>query len=214
MKHKLVFILMLLPMFGMAQSRFDSYFISPLQGVSGEGYQGMDIWGDYLVSCQNKGVATVYRFDGTRMTKLGDSFLLGSYNVNNHSNVASFGTTFYNKHDKLPLLYVSQAQKKMIGGRKDVLYVERINPDTHISQLVQTICFNDMNHNFGYALQWVVDREHHFLYGYGNTINNSDVRNKHRIIKFHIPSLRDTLVVLNESDALENYLLEDTFKEP
>ena len=78
------------------------------------------------------------------------------------------------------------------------------------SSLVQTIFYDDVNKDFGYALQWVIDQENKMLYGYGNTINNSDTLNRHRIIKFRLPALSDgSFVVLKSEDALENYLIED-----
>ena len=91
-----------------------------------------------------------------------------------------------------------------------MLYVERIAPDFSGSQLVQTIFYDDVNHDFGYALQWVIDRKEKMLYGYGNTINNSDPDNRHRIIKFRLPKLSEgDFITLRPEDALENYLIED-----
>ena len=39
-----------------------------LQGTDKEAYQGMDIWGDYIFSCQNSGWLTVYKIDGEKIT--------------------------------------------------------------------------------------------------------------------------------------------------
>lgn len=217
MKKNLLFVMLLLPLMALAQSHYTAKNISKLSGAPKEGYQGMDIWKNYLVSCQNTGIVTLYNFNGDTIVKIGNPFHLASYSKFNHSNVASFGTTFYTPSDKLPLIYISQTYKKPINGKKDLLYVERINPDSLTAQLVQTICFNDTNHLFGYALQWVVDRENNCLYGYGNTIDNNNQNNKHRIIKVKMPTLADSkdgFVTLNESDLLENYLIEDTYKKP
>ncbi|MDD7456297.1 MAG: hypothetical protein PUK70_08665 [Bacteroidales bacterium] len=111
------------------------------------------------------------------------------------------------------MAYISQCNKALINGKKDVLYVERIAPDFQSSQLVQTIVYDDENNDFGYALQWVIDREHSFLHGFGNTVDNTDPQNRHRVIKFRLPRLSDSdkngYVVLHESDALENYRMED-----
>ena len=128
--------------------------------------------------------------------------------------MASFGVEKFNKKDPLPLLYISQCHKKPYNGLKDVLFVERINPDMKGSTLVQTIYFEDPNNLFGYALQWVVDKKNKMLYGYGNTTKDKDLEgNRHRVIKFALPKLSDSdangMVVLKESDALENYVLED-----
>jgi hypothetical protein len=189
-------------------------FVGKLMGRKGKGYayQGMDYYNGLILSCQNQGVATVYSFDGEEIQKIGQ-FELASFNEKNHCNVACFGTDFFAEGDPLPLVYISQAQKVTINGRKDVLYVERMAPDFKSSQLVQTIVYDDINKNFGYALQWVIDKEHGYLYGFGNTVNNDDPANKHRIIKFRLPKLSDTnkdgFVVLREEDALDNYLIED-----
>ena len=97
-----------------------------------------------------------------------------------------------------------------IDGRKDLLFVERVAKNMRSSELLQTIFYDDVNGDFGYALQWVVDKENRMLYGYGNTINNTDPANRHRIIKFRLPELTEgKFVVLRPEDALENYLIED-----
>ena len=194
-------------------TKMEVEFLGALQGENsgqpGFAYQGMDIYGDYMVSCQNQGIATVYRLSGDNFEPAGQ-FHLASFHEFNHANVASFGVEKATKEDPLPLLYVSQCHKKPVDGRKDVLYVERIAPDFSGSSLVQTIFYDDVNKDFGYALQWVIDREHKMLYGYGNTVNNNDPFNRHRIIKFRLPALSDgPFVVLTSEDALENYLIED-----
>lgn len=201
----------------LADNTFSCSHLGKWQGQEKQGYQGMDIWNNYVVSCQNTGIATVYETNGKTMKKLGGPFHLGSCHEYNHANVASFGTAFYDKDDPLPLFYVSQCQRKKINGRKDVLYVERIARDFKSSTLVQTIYFKDVHHLFEYALQWVVDRDNGFLYGYGNTIDNSNPKNRHRIVKFHLPTLEDStdgVVTLTDEDMLENYLLEDTYARP
>lgn len=194
----------------------ESTFLGKLQGVEKQGYQGMDIYGNYIFSCQNTGIATIYDFNGKRFSVKGQ-FKLASYHKNNHANVASFGTEFFDPADPMPVIYVSQCQKKTVNGMKDVLYAERVSADLQSSSLVQTILYKDVNHNFGYALQWVVDTQNNFLYGYGNTINNSDPANKHRIVKFRMPSLKDGengFLTLTDADIIENYLLEDYYNKP
>lgn len=188
-------------------------YLGPLQGEnhgkSGFSYQGMDISGRYMVSCQNQGVMSVYRLCGKGF-RLEGQFHLASFHEYNHANVATFGMEKVRKDDPLPVVYVSQCNKHLIDGRKDVLYAERIDPDFGGSTLVQTIFYDDVNHDFGYALQWVIDRKERMLYGYGNTINNSDPANRHRIIKFRLPALSEgPLVVLKPEDALEDYLIEE-----
>lgn len=179
----------------------------------GLGTQGMDIYKDYLINCRNQGYIYIYSFDGKEVTPLGD-FSLASRDVDNHANVASFGRIFYDDNDPLPLLYVSQAAKKTWNGYKDVLLVERIAPDFKSSELVQTIYFDDVNNDFGYALQWVLDPNGKYLYGYGNTTKDRDINgNRHRIAKFRMPTLADSnadgVVILRPDDMLENYTIED-----
>ena len=191
--------------------RAPAEFLGPLAGMaqSGFSYQGMDISGRYLLSCQNRGAATVYRLSGKEYTPVGQ-FQLASFHENNHANVVSFGVEKAERGDPLPVAYISQCSRKPYNGMKDVLFAERINPDFTGSTLLQTIFYDDVNHDFGYALQWVIDRREKMLYGYGNTINNSDPANRHRIIKFRLPTLAEgPLVVLHPEDALENYLIEE-----
>lgn len=193
--------------------KIDVKFLGQLQGENsgqhGFAYQGMDIYGDYMVSCQNQGIATIYKLSGDSFEPAGQ-FHLASFHKHNHANVASFGVERVSEEDPLPVIYVSQCHKKPVDDRKDVLYAERIASDLSGSSLVQTIFYDDVNKDFGYALQWVIDQENKMLYGYGNTINNSDTLNRHRIIKFRLPALSDgSFVVLKSEDALENYLIED-----
>lgn len=198
---------------GLTLSAQYARYLGPMQGMNhqqhGYSYQGMDIYGNYMVSCQNKGIATVYKLSKNDFTKV-SQFKLATFNDVNHANVASFGVEKVSSSDPLPVLYVSQCHKKPYDNRKDLLFVERIAPDMQSSTLVQTIFYDDVNKDFGYALQWVVDRSNKMLYGYGNTINNDDPENRHRIIKFALPKLSaGAEVVLKPEDALENYLIEE-----
>ena len=197
--------------FGLSAQRADH--LGPMQGFPREqrgfSYQGMDIAGKYMLSCQDRGGATVYKLSGKDFRKVGQ-FKLASFNEVNHANVVTFGVEKYDPKDPLPLAYVSQCHKKPYEGRKDLLFVERIAPDLQSSTLVQTIYYDDTVRDFGYALQWVIDRKGKFLYGYGNTINNSDPQNCHRIIKFRLPALAEgDFVTLRREDALEDYLIEE-----
>ena len=188
-------------------------FLGPLQGKDGGvypfSYQGMDISGGYMLSCQNSGVASLYSLKGREFSLI-SQFNLASHHENNHANVVSFGVEKADGKDPLPVVYISQCNRKTIDGKKDALFVERIAPDLSGSSLVQTIVYEDVNQDFGYALQWVVDQENKMLYGYGNTIENLAPGNRHRIVKFRLPALSEgPLVVFRPEDALENYLVED-----
>ena len=172
-------------------------------------YQGMDVYGDTMVSLQDGGYATVYRLGAGSFEKI-SAFMLASAQKYNHANVASFGIEKAQEGDPLPVLYVSQCHKKPVAEGKDVCFVERLAPDLQSSEIVQIIKYDDVNGDYGYALQWVVDLKEKMLYGYGNTVNNSDPSNRHRIVKFHLPKLSDgPVVVLKPEDALENYTIEE-----
>ena len=202
----------------LTEHSFRSECVLKFQGTEKEGYQGMDIWGDYIFSCQNSGWLTVYKIgEKGKITRECEPFKLASYNKVNHANVASFGRVFFDKEDRFPLLYISQCNRNPVNGRKDVLYVERIANDLKSSELVQTIYFKDSRHLFGYALQWVIDTDNNFLYGYGNTVDNTNPLNRHRIVKFRLPELNEStngVVTLTDDDLLENYLIEDTYRTP
>ena len=187
--------------------------LGPMQGKNhkqkGHSYQGMDLWGDYVFSCQNQGIGTIYKLSKDSFEKV-SQFDLASFDRSNHANVASFGVEKVEASDPFPVVYVSHCHKRLINDRKDMCFVERINPDMKSSELVQTIFYDDVNNDFGYALQWVIDRKNGFLYGYGNTINNTDTANCHRVIKFRLPKLSDgEFVTLRPEDALENYTIEE-----
>ena len=202
----------------LTEHSFKCEHVLKFQGTEKEGYQGMDIWEDYIFSCQNSGWLTVYKIgENGKITRECEPFKLASYNKVNHANVASFGRIFFDKQDRFPLLYISQCNRNPVNGRKDVLYVERIANDLKSSELVQTIYFKDSRHLFGYALQWVIDTDNNFLYGYGNTVDNTNPLNRHRIVKFRLPELNestDGVVTLTDDDLLENYLIEDTYQTP
>ena len=180
--------------------------VAPLQGDTTQAYQGMAISGDYLVSVQNKGIATVYHLPD--MKKISGPFHLGCYQDCNHANVAAFGIEKYDKKDALPLLYVSQAYRKTVNGKKDLCYVERLHLDGK-SETVQQIMLDDKDKLFGYALQWTIDTQHQHLIGFGNTKGNHAKDNELRIIIFPLPKLSDgEMVYLKASDAIDCYTLQ------
>lgn len=182
--------------------------IADLQGVPKQGYQGMAIWDKYLVSLQNTGLATIYRLHKDSLQFI-RQFPLASNTKENHANVAFFGTERFDKEDEFPLLYVSQCSKQRYKGMKDVCFVERISL-TGQPQLVQTIVLDDKEGLFGYALQWMIDRKHNLLIGYGNTIENMGKGNRWRTMIFKMPKLSQGPVVhLNPKDAIDNYCIQD-----
>lgn len=198
-----------------------SRFMGPLTGRSyksdrKEAYQGMDIWNGYIFSLQNGGAASIYRIEGDGISKV-SQFLTGGADRLNHANVASFLPEYYAPSDPFPLVCISRCHKESFDGMKDQAYIERIAPDMQSSEIMATINYDDVNKDFGYALQWVVDREERMLYGFGNTINNKDPQNKRRVVKFRLPEIKGkegTVINLRPEDALENYLVEETEHDP
>lgn len=189
-------------------SKFKLKDVGDLQSDQKQGYQGMCIYDDWLLSVQNKGYATLYKLPS--LEKKTATFKLGSFADTNHANVAAFGTEKFDESDPLPLVYVSQAYKNAVNGEKDVCYVERIFLDGS-AETVQRIVFDDPKHLYGYALQWTIDQQHHHLIGFGNTISNNGEGNRFRVMVFSLPHLSDGKVVhLTADDALENYLIQDT----
>ncbi len=188
-------------------TEYEASFIYPYEKIKGQAIQGADYYKGYVLSLRNTGVATILKYEDGKLTPV-SNFKLASYHKNNHANVASFGKK-YDRKDPLPLAYVSHCQKALIDGKKDLLFVERISEDMKSSTLVQTIFYDDVNKDFDYALQWVVDGK--YLYGFGNTTKDRDLQgNRHRVIKFLLPDIDQKFVTLRPEDALENYCIEDS----
>ena len=182
--------------------------VGDFQGFPKQGFQGMSIYGDYLVSLQNTGLATLYRLSDGGMERV-RQFPLASHHDANHANVADFGVERYAKDDPFPVLYVSQCARQRYEGLKDVCFVERLMPDGD-SQLVQTIVLDDPDGLFGYALQWIIDHRRNLLIGYGNTKENLAEGNRWRMMTFRLPRLSEGSVVhLRPEDALDNYCIQD-----
>lgn len=196
----------LAPIFANDYGDYELSDYGSLEKTAKESFQGMAVSGDYLVSLQNKGYATIYRLPG--MKRVTPTFKLGGFGDYNHANAASFGTEKYTRADALPLLYVSQAHKKAVDGLKNVCYVERLHLDGS-SELVQRIVLDSVERYYGYALQWAVDRERGMLIGFGNTISNMADGNRFRIITFRLPRLSDgQLVRLRPREAIDNYVVQ------
>lgn len=178
-------------------------------------FQGMDIWSNYLISLQNYGMASVYHFDGKKASYKGQ-FPLASFNNietdRNHANSASFSTQFVQQGDKLPLMYIARCNGRPWKNMRNICFVERINPDKMTSELVQTISYNTTSaYN---ATLWAVDNDKKLLYTFGSVSGNPYPQ--HFIAKFNIPSYtgpQDSIIVLEEKDVLEKYIIEDTYKD-
>lgn len=188
-------------------SKFKMKDVGALQSDQKRSYQGMCIYEDWLLSVQNTGYATLYKLPS--LEKKTATFKLGCFGDTNHANVAAFGVEKYDENDPLPVVYVSQAYKKVVNGEKDVCYVERISLDGK-AETVQRIMLDDQK-LYGYALQWTIDQKRRHLIGFGNTIANTADGNRYRIMVFSIPHLSDGKEVhLRAADAIENYFIQDT----
>lgn len=99
-------------------SKFKLKDVGALQSDQKQGYQGMCIYEDWLLSVQNKGYATLYKLPS--LEKKTPTFKLGCFADTNHANVAAFGVEKFDESDPLPLVYVSQAYKTAVNGEKDV----------------------------------------------------------------------------------------------
>lgn len=180
----------------------------------GMAFQGMDIWGNTLVSLSHTGLATLYDFNGKTGTKKG-TFQLGSYGPTNHANVASFGNNWAQKGDPLPLLYVSRCSGALLNGMDKLFFGERIDPVGMKSELVQQIWLNDYRKRFGGYALGCIDRQQNMLYLYAETKGrNKPNTNRHWVLKFPMPEYRgpqDSLVILTEDDAIDRYYMEDSY---
>ncbi|MDD6125527.1 MAG: hypothetical protein PUB56_04650, partial [Paraprevotella sp.] len=120
-----------------------------MQGNRQESFQGMEVYGDLVLSAQNGGWLTLYRYDGSKLKRIVEPFQMDCFSEVNHCNVLTLSSQRYDASDPLPLLYVSQCARQPWQGMKDVLFVERIAPDLKSTQTVQVIHFQDQNHLFG-----------------------------------------------------------------
>ena len=80
--------------------------VGNFEGFPKQGFQGMSVYGDYLVSLQNTGLATLYRLTDSGMESI-RQFPLASRHEANHANVADFGIE--RKADNSPLTRADKA---------------------------------------------------------------------------------------------------------
>lgn len=191
--------------------------IGSLQPEAVTGFQGMALYEDWLISLEHSGVATVYSLKGEKMQRKG-ALKLGSYSMSNHCNSANFGYAKARQEDKLPLLYVSRTNTaRTADGLDRIAYVERLDPVAMKSELVQRIYLNTSPQTITGNSTWAIDKENGLLVCLTNTVRNKGVGNRHWMLTFRLPEYRgpqDSLVILTQADALENYCLEDYYNKP
>ena len=140
------------------------------EGVARGAYQGMAIYGEYVVQCYNSGYVNIYDLGMEDPGSPMAVFKLASYHdgseamrpegeqwdsefYRNHCNQVMFGAKKWDESDPFPLLYVTTGKKgwKMEDGSYIAkCAVERILYDKETgewsSQLVQIIEYNDCNY--------------------------------------------------------------------
>ena len=151
--HLLTFCLLALPLTGTAQknstytgpsislneNKMTVTSVGKLERTAKTSFQGMDICGDWLISLEHSGIATVYQTDGKSLSRKGH-LTLGSSHRSNHCNSANFSNHKVEAGDPLPLLYVSRCNTvKMADGTDRMVFVERIDPINMKSELVQRV---------------------------------------------------------------------------
>ena len=84
------------PQLSIAKNQYTCVSVGKLDGAADFNYQGMDCWNEYIVSLQNEGMATTYKYDGMTVAKIG-TFKLGSYGDKNTAKAASFSNQFFSR---------------------------------------------------------------------------------------------------------------------
>ena len=229
--HLLALCLLALPLTGTAQknstytgpsislneNKMTVTSIGKLERTAKTSFQGMDICGDWLISLEHSGIATVYQTDGKSLSRKGH-LTLGSSHRSNHCNSANFSNHKVEAGDPLPLLYVSRCNtEKMADGTDRMVFVERIDPINMKSELVQRVVLQIKPGAWTGNSTWAVDKDNDFLYCLTNTVSNKGKGNRHILQKFRLPAYtgtQDSLVFITPSDALEEYYLEDYYNKP
>lgn len=184
--------------------------IGDLQSDTDKANTSFEMWDDYAVCIQNEGNVAIYEVVGEEAKKRGQ-FSMAGYTKSNRLGSASFGTQFFAKSDKFPLLFIGEAQSCDRENTKATIFVERLNNNMQSSTLVATIHFNYSEKQGINTLLWAIDRQNNCLYGFANTSFN-----QHRVLKFKLPQIstkkskKPQTIVLTNKDLIENYLLEDT----
>ena len=169
--------------------------ISKYMNQSSAGYvQGADCYGDYLFQIFNANAAV-------NIYNLRKKVFIGSVELtsksSNHCNNVSFSRIFFKENDEFPLLYVSGSG----SGTYNHVQVYRITRNAFSFSLeqVQEIVFPKSSpHNHLYWTDVMMDSE--YMY-----VSSAAHGGGGRITIFHIPSLEDGEVILNDDDIVDSF---------
>lgn len=180
----------------------------------GRAQQGLEIWNDYIFSCEDAGHVNIYDFKSANPKPI-SGFELASSHPDNHVNNVCFGVET-KRGASFPLLYVTNGK---VGSDLEWLcFVESITRrgKQFSSQLAQTIELDgSLWAQKGYvpifgAPSWLVDRERGFLWVFSARkrtvakVTRNAWENQYVATKFRIPSLSEgTKVRLDHNDILD-----------
>lgn len=180
----------------------------------GRAQQGMEIWKNFVFSCEDGGKVNIYKF-GKAYGKVIASFNLESAQPDNHCNNAEFGVE-KKKGASFPLLYISVGKP---GSPIDwTCFVESVSRKgrSWSSELVQTITLDGCKgwKEAGYteifgAPSWLVDCERGFLWVFSAIkrttpkVTRHNWENLYVATRFRIPKLSEgPEVVLTVDDII------------
>ena len=180
----------------------------------GRAQQGLEIWNNYIFSCEDGGHVNIYDFK-TANPKPIAGFELASSHPDNHVNNVCFGVET-KRGASFPLLYITNGK---VGSDMEWLcYVESItrHGKRFTTEIAQTIEL-DMSKwaERGYATifgapSWLVDRERGFIWIFSarkrtvKKVTKHAWENQYVATKFRIPKLSEgTSVRLTADDILD-----------
>lgn len=202
-------------------------YVAPRKGVESSVFlekegmtaaqQGLEMWGRYIFSLENRGHVNVYDFRTASSKPVAD-FNLASYRKDNHANGASFGIET-KKGASFPLLYITNGKP---GSEIEwTCFVESITRrgKRFTSTIAQEIVLDTTGWSgCGYAAIfgspcWMVDRERGFLWVFSASRRTVAKytryfwENKYIATKFRVPALSEgAKVTLGVNDILDQVI--------
>ena len=180
----------------------------------GRAQQGLEIWDDYIFSCEDGGHVNIYDFKSADPKPVA-GFELASSHPDNHVNNVCFGVET-KRGASFPLLYITNGK---VGSELEWLcFVESITRrgKRFSSEIAQTIELDGSKWaEKGYvsifgAPSWLVDRERGFIWIFSARkrtvakVTKHAWENQYVATKFRIPSLSEGAKVrLDENDILD-----------
>lgn len=162
-------------------------------------------------------------YKGNALFLVGSSFSIYSFESGNrivsfdlpygeyqppHANVTNIGNIMYSEYSIFPVIYVSSWN----NGRQAFVYdITQIN-GRYQSNLVQVIDPSKVNNEIigdGY-LDWVIDNEGSYLYSLAYHVKGTSQLsegNYTHVVKFKLPALDSELIVLNDNDVLDHFMV-------